>query len=177
MAYQRYGGYQYETSPRKIEPNYDTKRKQDKKVTTKKQEVSKKQTVAKKQVKPKIQLQAKAKVLLYVFVGFAILFAISYRNSQITETFNEKEKLKQEVSAIQKENEQLQISIENSLNLNNIEQLAKERLGMQKLNNDQKIYVSLDKKDYIEAATEEVVIEQSTSVWDKIVGFFKNLTK
>jgi len=175
MAYQRYRGYQYETSPRKIQPEYDTKRKQ--KVTTKKQDVSKKKTVAKKQAKPKIQIQSKAKVLLYVFVGFAILFAISYRNSQITETFNQKEKLKKEVSAIQKENEQLQISIENSLNLNNIEQLAKERLGMQKLNNDQKIYVSLDKKDYIESATEEVEIEKSTSLWDKIVGFFTNLGK
>lgn len=171
MAYQRYGGYQYETSPRKIQPEYDTRKRQNKNVTTKKK------TVTKKQAKPKMQLKAKAKALLYIFVGFSILFAISYRNSQITETFNEKEKLKEEVSAIQKENEQLQISIENSMNLNNIEQLAKERLGMQKLNNDQKIYVSLDKKDYIEAATEEVVIEESTSLWDKIVEFFTNLAK
>lgn len=169
MAYQRYGGYQYETSPRKIQPEYDTRRKQNKNVTTKKKSATKKKLVAKK--------QEKSKILLYIFVGFSILFAISYRNSQITETFNEKEKLKQEVSAIHKENEQLQISIENSLNLNNIEQLAKERLGMQKLNNDQKIYVSLDKKDYIEAATEEVVIEESTSLWDKIVEFFANLGK
>lgn len=169
MAYQRYGGYQYETSPRKIQPEYDTRKEQNKNVTTKNKSVSKKKKAAKK--------QEKSKILLCIFVGFWILFAISYRNSQITETFNEKEKLKAEVSAIQKENEQLQISIENSLNLNNIEQLAKEKLGMQKLNNDQKIYVSLDKKDYIESTTEEVVIEQNTSWWDKIVGFFTNLNK
>ena len=169
MAYQRYGGYQYETSPRKIQPEYDTRRSQNKNVTTKKKSSVKKKAVTKK--------QEKSTILLYIFIGFSILFAISYRNSQITETFNKKEKLKEEVSAIHKENEQLQISIENSLNLNNIEQLAKEKLGMQKLNNDQKIYVSLDKKDYIEAATEEVVIEQSTSLWDKILGFFNNLGK
>lgn len=169
MAYQRYSGYQYETSPRKIQPEYDTRRNQNKNVTTKKQNVTKKKLVTKK--------QEKSKILLYIFIGFFILFAISYRNSQITETFNEKEKLKQELSTLQKENEQLQISIENSMNLNNIEQLAKERLGMQKLNNDQKIYVSLDKKDYIEAATEEVVIEKSASLWDKIVEFFANITK
>ena len=169
MAYQRYGGYQYETSPRKIQPEYDTRRNQNKNVTTKKKSYVKKKAVTKK--------QEKSTILLYIFIGFSILFAISYRNSQITETFNKKEKLKEEVSAIHKENEQLQISIENSLNLNNIEQLAKEKLGMQKLNNDQKIYVSLDKKDYIEAATEEVVIEQSTSLWDKILGFFNNLGK
>ena len=31
---------------------------------------------------------------------------------------------------------------------------------MQKLDNSQKVYVSLDKKDYVEAASEEVKIEE-----------------
>ena len=166
-----YNGYQYETSPRKIQPEYDTRKKQ---TQNKKVSKNKKQNQNQNQNK-KAKFNIKAKVLLYVFVGFAILFAISYRNSQITETFNKKESLKRELSAAQKENEQLKISIENSLNLNTVEQLAKEKLGMKKLNNNQKIYVSLDKKDYIEMATEEVLIDENASVWDKIVGSFTNL--
>lgn len=162
-----YSGYQYETSPRKIQPEYETRKKQS--------QVKKVNKVQKQNVK--INSKSKAKVLLYLAIGFAILFVIGYRNSQITETFNKKEGLKKELSLAQKENEQLKISIENSLNLNTVEQLAKEKLGMQKLNNKQKIYVSLDKKDYIETGAEDIVVEENESVWEKIIGAVTNLFK
>ena len=45
MAYQRYQGYQYETSPRKLQPEYEPKKNPYKK---KKSSVSKKQTTNKK---------------------------------------------------------------------------------------------------------------------------------
>lgn len=159
MAYQRYGNYQYETSPRKLEPDYrpNKNNKQKNKNTNKKEE------------KKEIKKQSKAKIIVWIAIGFSILLAISYRNSVITEKFNEKEDLKKQLSAIQKENEQLQVNIENSLNLNTVEQLAKERLGMQKLNNNQKVYVSLDKKDYIEVPSEEVIIDEDTSIWQRII--------
>lgn len=168
MAYQRYYGYQYETSPRKIEPEYRPIENpyKNKKTTT----VHKKKN--KKNIKN--ELKAKVKIAIYMAVGFAILFTISYRNSQITESFNQKEKLKEELAAVQKENEQLKVNIESSLNLNNVEQQAKEKLGMQKLDNSQKIYVSLSKKDYIETASEQVVIEENLSLWQKII---KGLTE
>ena len=43
--------------------------------------------------------------------------------------------------------------------MSNIEKLAEDKLGMQKLDNSQKIYVNLDKKDYVESASEEVVMQ------------------
>jgi len=58
----------------------------------------------------------------------------------------QKENIKSQVSAMQKENEQLKVSIENSLNLNSIEKAAEEKLGMRKLDNNQKVYVDLQKK-------------------------------
>ena len=94
---------------------------------------------------------------------------ISYRNSQINEKFSEVQTLKKELSSIQKENEQLKVSIENSLNLNTIEKLAKEKLGMQKLTNKQTVYVTLPKKDYVESASEEVVIEQEKNWFEEFV--------
>lgn len=170
MAYQRYNGYQYETSPRKIEPEYRPYKKQE-------PYKNKKSTTAKKvnkKTKTKAKMQPKAKIILYAAIGFVILFGISYRNSLITESFNKKEQLKENLSSIQKENEQLKVNIESSLNLNNVEQMAKEMLGMRKLDNKQKIYVSLPKKDYIEAAAEKVVIEEDLNLWQKI---WKGLTE
>ena len=164
MAYNR---YQYETSPRKLEPEYDFGKEKSRVVKKVSKDTHKKE---------KRKLKVKAKVVLGVFIGFLVLFAICYRDSQITEIFNKKENLKKQLSTAQKENEQLKISIENSLNLNTVEQLAKERLGMQKLNNKQKIYVSLEKKDYIEQAAEEIVLDEDVSLWDKIFNtlFGKN---
>ena len=43
---------------------------------------------------------------------------------------------------------------------------------MQKLDNDQKVYVNLDKKDYVEASSEDIEIEnkENTNWFVKIVN-------
>lgn len=146
--------YQYETSPRKLEPDYKReKKKQDIKVV---------KDLPKQDVKlSKEQKKKHRKATLLVLVMFAVLFTISYRNTQINEKFNEVQDLKTELASLQKENEQLQVTIENSLNLSNIEKQAKEKLGMQKLTNKQTVYINLAKEDYIESATEKVEIDDT----------------
>ena len=168
MAYQRNYGYQYETSPRKIQPEYDTnrKKKEYKKTSTAKKQ--NKNNAKDQKNKAKTKHNQKAKLVLYLSLAFAVLLGICYRNSLIAEKFNDKEQLKTELSNIQKENEQLKVNIESSLNLNNIEQLAKDKLGMKKLDNSQKIYINLPKKDYIEAPSEEVKINEDLNFWEKI---------
>ena len=78
---------------------------------------------------------------------------------------------KKELATLQKENEQLEINIENSLNLSNIEKEAKEKLGMDKLTNKQTVYISLPKKDYVESATEKVIIEEDKNWFEKIIDW------
>ena len=147
--------YQYETSPRKIEPEY---------TKTKKRVVKKaKKKAMKRKLKPNV------KAILYIAVGFSVLFAIGYRNSLITVTFNKKEELKNNLSVIQKENEQLRVGIEQSLNLTNIEQAAKTTLGMQKLDNSQKKYINLPKKDYIEPAVEEIHMDEEGNWFSQVI--------
>lgn len=160
-------GYQYTTSPRKLEPDVKVKKQKNKiKVV---EDLPKLDVNALKKQKKK-----QAKMTILVVMIFAVLLTISYRNSQINEKFNEVQKLKKELSAIQKENEQLKVSIENSLNLNTIEKLAKEKLGMQKLTNKQTVYVTLPKKDYVESSSEEVVIETEKNWLESIIDkFFK----
>ena len=173
MAYPKYQGYQYETSPRKIQPEYEPIKNpyEKKKSSTKKVKKESKQNQTKKQLKPKVKL------VFYIIFGFSILFAISYQNSLITESFNQKEDLKKNLAAIEKENEQLKVNIEKSLNLNKVEQSAKEILGMQKLDNSQKVYISLPKKDYIETCAEDVVVEEETSFLQKLIKNIANILK
>ncbi len=156
--------YQYETSPRKLEPDYRREKK--------KENIKVVKDLPKQDVKLSKEQKIKhRKATLFVLAIFAVLFTISYRNTQINEKFNEVQNLRTELSSLQKENEQLQVTIENSLNLSNIEKQAKEKLGMQKLTNKQTVYVSLPKKDYIESATEKVEISDTNKEnwFEKIV--------
>lgn len=167
--------YQYETSPRKIEPEQIPNRVKNKEVPKKTQKI-KKEIVkkAKKNARLKNIVRIKRRNLIVgIAFAFAILLAISYRNSLINESFTEVKSLKNELSAIEKENEQLQVSIESSINLKNIEQAAQEKLGMQRLSPDQKVYVSLPKKDYVEPASEEIKTEEEKNIIQKIIDFIK----
>ena len=157
--------YQYETSPRKLEP--EIKRK------NKKTNLEVVQDVPRQKIKiSKEQKKQQRKITLIVIGIFLLLLTISYRNSQINEKFNNVQKMKRELSTLQKENEQLKASIENGLNLNTIEKLAKEKLGMQKLTNRQTIYVTLPKKDYTESNSEKIIVEEEKSWLDSLKEIF-----
>ena len=104
-----------------------------------------------------------------------MLLVISYRNSQINVKFSEIQTQKKELASLEKENEQTEVNIENSLNLSNIEEQAKSLLGMSKLTNKQTVYVTLPKKDYIESATEKVNIEEEDKNWfEKLIDSIFN---
>lgn len=149
-----YNMYNYGTSPRKLEPEYTPNRrtKTNKPKTNKVPNNSKEKNKEKEQkrIQEENRKKQQRKVMIYIGIGFIILFAISYRNSQIDEQFSKIQSAQNELAIIQKENEQLKVNIENGSNLNNLEQSAKELLGMQKLSNRQSVYVSLPKVDYIQ---------------------------
>ena len=98
-----------------------------------------------------------------------MLFAISYRNALIAQTYSEVKSLKVALSKVEKENEQLEVNIESKTNLSSIEKKASEELGMKKLDDSQTIYVSLDKKDYIESAADSVKLEEM-NWFEKIIN-------
>lgn len=175
-----YYGYQYDTNPRKIAPDYkktkpkkstNNKKKAIKSNNTKTSINSQKKREAQQQKRTNFKL--KFAISLKTILIFAALFFILFREAQINEKFSKIQNLKSEVTTIQKENDQLEIGIQNSLNLNNIEQAAKEILGMQKLTKKQTVYIALPKKDYVEHRTEEVILEQEKNWFDI---FMENLT-
>lgn len=174
MAMQRFNKYQYETSPRKLEPEYRTQNKKYPQKSTapkvtkqvKKEKVAKGHNVSKKD---------RARLVISLGLVFAAIFAISYRNSQIDESFTKNEEMKHMYLSIEKENDQMKVDIENNLNLNNVEQQAKELLGMQRLTNKQTVYISLPKKDYIQPATESVIVKEDEGIVSKILNKIKNI--
>ena len=116
----------------------------------------------------KADIKKNVSMVFKVLVFLAILGIITYRYTLINASLAEKEALKSKLEAINKENAQLEVNIESGMNINMIEQLAKELLGMQKLDNNQKVYVSIEKKDYTESSKNNVLIE-TESWWDKFV--------
>ena len=114
---------------------------------------------------------------MYVLIAFSIVFLLSSRNAQIDENFAKVSSLKSNLEEIEKENSQLEVAIESSSNLANIEQQAKSLLGMQKLTSKQIEYIELPKTDYIEPAAENVVIEEEKGFFETIGDFFTQLFK
>ena len=112
--------YQYGTSPRKIEPNYRPRKK-----TTQKEKIIKANEEQQRINNLKAEKRRHHKNIAMIVGVFLILLAISYRNSLITERFNEIQDKKSQLAAIEKTNGQLEVSIESSLNLGNVEKEAK----------------------------------------------------
>ena len=153
--------YEYETSPRKIESDFD--KPITKKTNTHKRAKNEKNKAVKESRKT-------AKYVIEIAIAFVILLTISYRYSLINTKFAEKENLKTQLQDLQKQNAQLQLSIETGTNINNIEQQAKEKLGMKKLDNSQKVYVSLPKEDYVESSTEQVETGEDETWWQALIN-------
>ena len=162
--------YQYVTSPRKLEPDYTRKTKQKRRPLKVVEDLPRQQIKVSKE-----QRKRQMRTTVTVIGLFLLLLTISCRNSQIDRQFDQIQDQKKQLAALQKENEQLKVSIENSVNISNIEKVAKEELGMQKLSSKQTVYITLPKKDYVETAAEKVVINDNQFWWrklaDKILNF------
>ena len=159
--------YEYGTTPRKLEPEYDPRR-----IKKSKEEIKRQRKINERQKKEALKMEKKKhnKNVALVAAIFLVLLTISYRSSLINERFNEIQNSKEKLAAIQKTNGQLEVSIESSLNLSNVKNAAKDKLGMQELDNNQKVYVTLDKKDYVEGSSEDIDItndDNSNDTWYK----------
>lgn len=166
MARYNSNRYQYETSPRKLQPDYEpVKKKYPKKTTNKAKKIKQK-----KQIK-----NNNSRIVLVIGVVFIILFAMSYRNGLISQRYSELKKLKSELSEVEKNNKQLEVNIESKTNLGAIEEKASKELGLKKLDESKKVYVSLDKQDYIESSADELKIEKDKNWLELIIDKVKNI--
>lgn len=169
MARYNQSRYQYETSPRKLQPEY----------TPIKKKYPKKSTAKKVEVKPKVKKQevknVNSRIILCIGAIFVILFAVSYRNALIAQRYSEIKNLKSELSEVEKQNKQLEINIESKTNLGAIEETAEKELGLKKLDDSQIVYVTLDKQDYVESSAEEVKLNEDKNWFENIINKIKDI--
>ena len=164
--------YQYETSPRKLSPEYDIPKKKTPKKPAKPKANSK---AVKERKKAKELKVAQRNFVVIMVVTLGCILLMMYRNVKINESFSKVQALTREISEIEKENSQISVNIQNSLNLSNIESIAASTLEMQKLNNKQTVYITLDTKDYVEVVKnidnkkDEGFLK---TIWRKICEFF-----
>ena len=152
--------YEYETSPRKIQSS-----------KTRSVKVTKNSNKTKKRVVNKnTALVNTTKTIIVSMLVFAFLLILCIRYAMLNAKLAAREKLKSNLIEIEKQNDQLKVSIERDMNISNIEQEAKEKLGMQKLTNSQKVYINLDKKDYVKSLQESPKTEET--IISKIIKLF-----
>ena len=166
--------YLYETSPRKL-TEYDIPKKATKK-SAKKAKKPKAKTKLSKEKKIEIENKmAKFNFTVILIIALGCLLLIMYRNVKINESFTEIQTLQKQISSLEKENSQISVNIQNSLNLSSIEEAATSTLGMQKLTNKQTVYVSLDTKDYVEISPSSVTDTEEENFFQKLLDKFLDL--
>lgn len=171
--------YQYGTSPRKYEPEYKTKKvtetKQNNKKQNKKlaQKSEAKKRIEKQKVKKAKERKSRTLQVAIVLTIFGMLLAVSYREISIMEMFNQKKNLETQLSAIQKENGQVEKSVkqeESKLDWNNIQKIATEQLGMEIKTGTP---VDLEKSDNVET-TSKLIKEEKVNIIEEIISYFIN---
>lgn len=131
--------------------------------------------IKKKKIKQK---DVRTKFFLFVFLGILLIsmpMYIIFKSAESDELFTKVNRLKGQIEEQRKENEQLALNLQNQASLVKIEQDAKYRLGMQKIEPTKIIKVQTNEKDYIETESVSNIKDKEESVIDKIFKFVMNL--
>ena len=131
--------------------------------------------IKKKKIKQK---DVRTKFFLFVFLGILLIsmpMYIIFKSAEADELFTKVNRLKGQIEEQRKENEQLALNLQNQASLVKIEQDAKYRLGMQKIEPTKIIKVQTNEKDYIETESVSIIRDKEESVIDKIFKFVMNL--
>lgn len=141
---------------------YDYSRFEEKEVQSKPQI----QQVAKRKAAAKTVSVAKAG--LYVLTAVIMLSMLIYGRAAQAELDSQYTSTLKAVNTLKDENALLQIKLESEMSLKNIEDIAKNELGLQKLNDQQIEYINFNTENKAEVLKKQ-------SIWSSISTWFGNL--
>ena len=124
------------------------------------------------------QRDVRTKFFLFLIFGILLIsmpLYIIFKSAESDELFTSVNNLKSQIEEQRKENEQLALNLQNQASLVKIEQDAKYRLGMQKIEPTRIIKVQTNEKDYIETENVSIIKDKEEGVFDKIFKFLMNL--
>lgn len=105
--------------------------------------------VSKKKEQTKAK-RANATGLVKLALVVACAFVILLRGVMITDKCCSVEKKQAELNALVASNEKLQVDIDRSLDLDKVETIARDELGMRRAEKHQTIYLDMSQSDYVE---------------------------
>lgn len=131
-----------------------------------------KRKVQRKEVSKSVEISAKKKVsiVLSVLFVFSALMIIIYRSNMISEANLKVIRLKSELADVTSDLSLAMMNMEQGQNLSHIEAYAKQKLGMQKPDKHQIIYVDTSTLQKTEVASSN--INESSSILGSIKKFF-----
>jgi len=154
-------GYQYETSPRKIQPEYQKPKQNKKKQVSKKKQASKKK-ITKNKSKKKLKLSFEFKFFVNSMLIFGIIFAIIACEALVKQRYKEKEDLRRQYNDL--------VASSNLVGeLSDDVRTVASEYGM---STRSATLISLDTTDYIEVTGAQIQKEE-ISLWKKIIEWFK----
>lgn len=162
MANRNYG-YQYETSPRKLEPDY-RRAKPNQKNPVQRKTSPKKNTNKKAKNKRKFKLSFEFKFFINSMLVFAVVFAIIACQTLVEQKYKERETLKKEYSELLASKNLTGDSEEDI-------RILASQYGMQ---TKSATLIDLGTSDYIESSGNKVKIEDE-GFFNKIIDFVKNI--
>ena len=160
MANRNYG-YQYETSPRKLDPEYEKRPVKKKKVQSKKRNVTSKKVQNKKKQQKKVSFEMK--FFLHSMLFFAVIFAIIACQAMVNQRYKERESLKKEYS-------ELFVASKATNDMNENARVLASDYGMQ---TKSATLIDLETTDYIESSRSQVETEEM-NLFEKLVNWIKN---
>lgn len=106
----------------------------------------------KRKAKNEMGGREKFKTICTVLVCFGVAFYIILRYAAITEANSKVESMKKQLTKLESANQQTQVELDRSIDLKKVEEVAENKLGMQRPEKFQTVYVNLQSNDYAEVA-------------------------
>lgn len=115
---------------------------------------------------------ARNRVISFFKASLIILFAFTvlYRGLMITDRSASIEEKRKSLEVLTTTNEKLQYEIDRSLDLDKVEAVVQNELGMRRADKHQTVYVNLEQTDYVEKVAGHNVNEKNG-----IAGFFSRI--
>ncbi|NLM50256.1 MAG: hypothetical protein GX196_04805 [Clostridiaceae bacterium] len=118
----------------------------------------------------------KAKVVIGIISFGLITFLMILQNAMINDQFNRLNSLRKEYENIKNEVDLLRIQIEKQVDLSKVEEVAYGKLGMQKPDRSQIVYINVNEKDICEVIEDESKVQVAlNSIMQKIQSVLEYL--
>lgn len=117
----------------------------------------------------------KLKTISLVMLCFGVAFYVLIRYVAINEASSRVDRLKKELAKLESTNQQTQIELDRSIDLSKVEEIAVNKLGMQRPEKYQIVYIDLKNNDYGEVVKDKQNDKESSGTFAILMKTITNV--